>query len=147
MFEEIFAWVLTSWHKNEKPKTIEVREFQTHEIEVLARQGFAEHTTYYSEYFDLQEKLPEKLPLENGFQIIDMGSTPEFRRQRILRAHAFEGQDNLADEEIERQLLFYNNTHRSPTYHGYTNLCVRAEDGTHISSCEALINPCALVKG
>src|SRR6185436_17693659 len=55
-------------------------------------------------------------------------------------AEAFQGKNNLSEEELNHRLKFYNHSHNGPIYHPQTDLCVMAEDGTFVAGCEALIN-------
>jgi GNAT superfamily N-acetyltransferase len=65
---------------------------------------------------------------------------PNYREQRVLRAEAFEGKSSLTEEELCRQLEFYNYIHEGPIYHPECDLCVMAEDGSFVAGCEALID-------
>jgi ribosomal protein S18 acetylase RimI-like enzyme len=144
LFEEMLEWVLDAWQ--ERPAkfgngfSTEVTEYQTLEKDVLERYGFHLTDEFYTRRFDLTAEIASRLPLEQGFKIVDMHSHPDYRAQAILRANAFQNKDVLSEEEIENRLQFYNHNKAGPIYHPQTDLCVMAEDGKLVSGCEALIN-------
>ncbi|MFZ5352392.1 MAG: GNAT family N-acetyltransferase [Bacillota bacterium] len=141
LFKEILEWTMQNWGNRGAQFGIEVSQKQEHEITVLEQFGFNNDSTFYIRYFDLTAELKERYPLEEGFEIIDMGSTPEYREQRILRANGFGGILDVSEEELNYQLEFYNNTHNSPIYHPDTDLCIKSKtDGIHVACCEALID-------
>ena len=140
LFEEMLFWVLKNWGGRGDKYIVEITEKQEHESSILVRANFKRGSTFFTRYFDLTADLPQRYPLEDGFEIIDMGANPEYREQRILRAEAFGGIENISEEELNYQLQFNNYTHQSPIYHPYTDLCVKSKEGTHVACCEALID-------
>jgi GNAT superfamily N-acetyltransferase len=140
LFEEILQWVLTSWGDRDPKPSTEITEFQTLETQILERFGFGVESTFSTQRFDLTMELAERFPLEEGFSIVDMHSHPSFREQRILRDNAFRGNSSVSEEELNRELIFYNHTHEGPIYHPQGDLCVMAKDGSFVAGCEALID-------
>lgn len=139
LFSEILAWVLANWGDRGQ-LSIEVTAQQTLERAALERHGFHQQQPFYTEAFDLTQPLTPPAPLPAGFAIVDMASHPDYVAQRILRNDAFQGLHDVADEELQRQLRFYNHGHRGPIYHAETDLCVVAPDGRFAAGCEALID-------
>jgi GNAT superfamily N-acetyltransferase len=139
-FEEILRWVLASWRDRGSPLSIEITGLQAMEIAILKRFGFEHKSTFYTQRFDLTAEPANRFSLEPGFTIVDMFTHPNYREQRILRADAFSGNSCLTEEELDRQLEFYNYIHRGPIYHPQCDLCVMAEDGRFVAGCEALID-------
>jgi len=140
LFEEILTWVLETWGTREPALSIEITALQSIEAAVLERYGFQHEASFYTSTFDLTGELAPRVPLEEGFTIVDMHIYPDYRAQRILRQEAFEGQTDLPEEELERILNLYSYVHQGPIYHAPTDLCVMAPDGTFVSGCEALID-------
>lgn len=140
LFEEMLAWALEHWGDREPHPMIEITEHQGAESQILERLGFHHGSTFYARRFDLTQALAPRASLEPGFTIVDMHTHPDYRAQRIMRSEAFSGQSDLSEEELQRQLKFYNHSHQGPIYHPQTDLCVMAEDGRFVSGCEALID-------
>jgi GNAT superfamily N-acetyltransferase len=140
LFEELLQWVVGSWSERGPRFSIEITELQAIEARVLQRFGFEYRSTFYARRFDLSVEPVKRFPLAPGFVIVDMLTHPNYREQRILRAEAFSGKSPLAEEELQRQLEFYNHIHASPIYHPWCDLCVMAEDGRFVAGCEALID-------
>jgi GNAT superfamily N-acetyltransferase len=140
LFEEILHWLLENWANRGPRFSTEITECQTREIAILERAGFRLGSTFYTQRFDLTMEPAPRLPLEQGFVIVDMFTHPDYRQQRLLRAEAFSGKSSLTEEELQGQLEFYNYIHDGPIYHPECDLCVMAEDGRLVAGCEALIN-------
>ncbi len=140
LYEEILQWVFQNWDNRLPPLSTEITEKQVVEAAILERCGFKLQSTFYTRRFDLTGELVPRVPLEPGFEIVDMHAHPDYRAQRILRANAFQGKDSLSEEELERAIKFYNHSHSGPIYHPQTDLCVMAPDGQFVSGCEALID-------
>lgn len=139
LFEEMLAWALDAWGDRGRA-TIEITARQEAEARALERHGFSQTSTFGSWRFDLTDELAPRVPLAEGFSIVDMATHPDYRAQRLMRADGFHGVTSLSDEELRRQLVFYNHSHQGPTYHPETDLCVMAPDGTLVAGCEALID-------
>jgi GNAT superfamily N-acetyltransferase len=140
LFEEILHWLLENWGDRGSRFATEITERQAREIAILERAGFQLESTFYTRRFDLTLESVERFPLEPGFAIVDMLGHPDYRAQRILRADAFSGKSSLTEEELRRQLQFYNHSHEGPIYHPECDLCVMAEDGRFVAGCEGLID-------
>jgi GNAT superfamily N-acetyltransferase len=140
LFAEILAWILDRWGDRGPRFSTEITAQQTLEIAALERTGFRRDSTFWTRRFDLTHEPVAQPPLQPGFTIVDMRSHPDYRAQRIMRAAAFRGQTSLSEEELQRQLTFYNYNHASPIYHPDTDLCVVAPDGRFAAGCEALID-------
>jgi GNAT superfamily N-acetyltransferase len=140
LFEELLQWVLGNWRERGAQLSIEITELQATEAAILGRCGFRHESTFSTQRFDLTAKPIKRFPLEPGFMIVDMHTHPNYREQRILRAEAFSGKSSLSEEELHRQLEFYNYIHQGPLYHPQCDLCVMAEDGRFVAGCEALID-------
>ena len=69
-----------------------------------------------------------------------MAAHPDYRAQRILRDDAFKDCGDMTEEELRRELRFYNYGQAGPLYHAETDLCVMAPDGRFVAGCEALID-------
>ncbi|MGD8403641.1 MAG: GNAT family N-acetyltransferase [Anaerolineales bacterium] len=148
LFEEILLWVLENW--KERPAkygsgfSTEVTEYQGLETKILEGFGVHPESAFFTHRFYLTDELAPRFPLAPDFVIVDLHSHPDYRAQGVLRANAFQGKDELNDEEWELRNKFYNQTKNGPIYSPQTDLCVMAEDGQFISGCEALINAHAL---
>jgi len=140
LFGEMLAWALENWGERPLPISIEINAAQTTEINVLEQNGFTLDSTFFTSHFDLTQKPPESFPLEDGFSIVDMGTHPDYRGQRILRSNAFQGKNEFEDGELDRLITLYSHSHEGPIYHPQTDLCVMAPDGQLVSGCEALID-------
>ena len=140
LFEEMLHWALDNWGGRGPTFSIEITERQTAEAGLLESAGFQLGSTFYSRHFDLAQEPVKRFPLEEGFTIVDMATHPDFRQQRLLRANAFSHKDPLTEEEMQRQLTFYNYAHEGPIYHPQCDLCVMAPDGRFVAGCEALID-------
>ena len=140
VFEEILQWVLENWGDRGPGLSIEITARQKMETVVLERYGFQHKTDFFRQSFDLSQQLAPRAPLEKGFSIVDMATHPDYRAQRILRDEAFRGRSDLSEEDLRRELLFYNHSQQGPIYHPQTDLCVMAPDGRLVSGCEALID-------
>ncbi|NSW52682.1 MAG: GNAT family N-acetyltransferase [Anaerolineae bacterium] len=140
LFEEILAWVMTEWANRPDPLSIELTDQQQREAAILEQSGFMPSAPFFSRRFNLTRPLPERLPLAEGFTIVDMQTHPDYRAQRILRADAFSGQPEPSEDTIQHQLRFYNHSIHGPIYHAPTDLCVMAPDGRMVAGCEALID-------
>ena len=140
LFGEMLHWVLANWGERGPSLSIEITARQEKEADILERHGFQQKMPFYRQAFDLNDPLPPRAQLEEGFTIVDMAAHPDYRAQRLLRAEAFHGKSGLSDSELRRQLLFYNHSHRGPIYHPQTDLCVMAPDGRFVAGCEALID-------
>jgi ribosomal protein S18 acetylase RimI-like enzyme len=136
LFAEILSWVEENW--GDRGLAIEVTEYQDLETAVLQRRGYQKTADFFRQAFDLRDELAPRRALPEGFAIVDMASHPDFAGQRRLRAEAFAGQPELSDEELARQLRYYNNAHNGPIYNAETDLCVMAPDGMLVAGCEAL---------
>jgi GNAT superfamily N-acetyltransferase len=140
LFEEILGWVIANWNDRGPRFSTEITELQGMEVRILERFEFQHQSTFYTRRFDLTSKPLKRFPLEPGFVIVDMLTYPNYREQRILRAEAFSGKSSLTEEELQRQLEFYNYIHAGPIYHPQCDLCVMTEDGRFVAGCEALID-------
>jgi GNAT superfamily N-acetyltransferase len=140
LFEELLQWMLGNWRERGARLSIEITELQAPEAIILERCGFQHESTFSTQRFDLTATPVKRFPLEPGYMIVDMHTHPNYREQRILRAEAFSGKSSLSEEELRRQLEFYNYIHRGPLYHPQYDLCVMAEDGQFVAGCEALID-------
>lgn len=139
LFEEALQWTMAAWG-NRGTLTIEITERQMLEAKTLERFGFQRKATFFRQQFDLAQELPVRFPLETGFSIVDMAAQPDYRAQRILRDDAFRGKSPATEEDLRREILFYNHPHTGPIYHPQADLCVMAADGRFVSGCEALID-------
>jgi GNAT superfamily N-acetyltransferase len=139
LFEEILQWALENWGERGS-LSIEITARQAREGKRLEQHGFRREASFYRSHFDLTMDLPERFLLAEGFSVVDMHSHQDYRAQRILRQNAFEGQDDLADEEIEALVQRYGYVREGPIYHPQTDVCVMAPDGTFVAGCEALID-------
>ncbi len=128
LFEEILRWVIANWSDRGSRFSTEITELQGMEARILERFEFRHQSTFYTRRFDLTSKPLKRFPLEPGFVIVDMLTYPNYLEQRILRAEAFSGKSSLTEEEMQRQLEFYNYTHQGPIYHPQCDLCVMTED-------------------
>src|SRR5690606_10867090 len=97
-------------------------------------------STLFTRRFDLSAEPQSRVPLEKGFTIVDMATHPDYVAQRVLRNDAFRNRRDASEEELRRQLRFYNHSHKGPLYHPQTDLCVMAPDGRFVAGCEALID-------
>ena len=140
LFEEMLLWVFDNWGERGPQLSIEITELQIAEAGVLERHGFQRKATFYTQQFDLTQEPVARFPLEAGFTIVDMATHPNYLAQRILRDEAFRGKSIVSEEELRRELLFYNHSHAGPIYHPQTDLCVMAADGRFVAGCEALID-------
>lgn len=140
LFEEILRWALQHWSERGPRRSTEITEQQMVEARVLERSGFHRTATFYTRRFELTGAPTPPVPLEPGFTIVDMATHPDYRQQRILRDNAFKGQGPLAEDELQRELRFYNYNHEGPIYYPDCDLCVMAEDGQLVAGCEALID-------
>lgn len=140
LYEEILEWVIEHWGNRGDELWIEETEYMNREIDVLKKYGFYHDFTAYKRIFDLMLPYERTTELEVGFELVDMKRFPEYEKQRILRNIAFEGK-TVSKEELKKQLMYYGNTHNSPTYHGYTDIIIRNKAGDHVAGCEALICP------
>ena len=128
LFAEMLDWALASWHAR-GALSIEITAHQTLETAVLEQRGFVRQAPFYTQPFDLTAQLPPRVPLEEGFSIVDMAAHPDYRAQRIMRDEAFGGRSDVSEAELQRELLFYGHSRRGPIYHPQTDLCVMAPDG------------------
>lgn len=141
LYEEMLDWVLENWADRGPNWSTEITERQATEMKVLERYGFRLDSTIYTRRFDLTEEPAVRFPLEGGFAIVDMATRPDYMAQRILRDDAFKDRGDMSEEELRRELRFYNYAHAGPLYHPQTDLCVMAPDGRFVAGCEALIDP------
>jgi GNAT superfamily N-acetyltransferase len=139
LYEELLEWALTHWGARGPRHATEITERQTVEAATLERRGFRRAATFYTRRFDLTGELAARDPLEPGFTIVDMQAHPDYRAQRILRDDAFQNKER-PEEELQREMRFYNYSHEGPIYHAPTDLCVMAPDGRLVAGCEALID-------
>lgn len=140
LYAEMLDWALAHWGDRGPRPSTEITHRQALEARALEGRGFRRDATFYTRSFDLTAELPARYPLEPGFVIVDMATHPDYRAQRILRADAFGGKSDVSEEELRRQLTFYNHSHDGPIYDPRCDLCVMAEDGTLVAGCEALID-------
>lgn len=140
LFEEILDWALEAWGQRGGAPSIELGAHAGPEVTPLEQRGFRHASSCRSYTFDLGAEPGPPLPLEPGFEIVDMRTRPDYRAQRILRADAFQGRPDLADDELEQELRLAERGRQSPIYHPDTDLCVRAPDGRYAAGCEALID-------
>lgn len=140
LYEEMVRWVLHHWSGRGPEWSTEITEQQAAEGAVLERMGFSKSSTFYTRRFDLAEEPATRLPLEEDFTIVDMATHPDYMAQRILRDDAFKDRGDMTEEELRRELRFYNYGHAGPLYHAETDLCVMAPDGRFVAGCEALID-------
>jgi len=139
MFEAMLHWALEAWG-DRGPLSIEITANQTLEGEVLEQHGFERDRVFYRSHFDLSAPLATRAPLEDGFRMVDMQVHPDYMAQRRLRQNAFEGQDDLSDEEVQALVNLYGYVRQGPIYHPQTDVCVMAPDGSLVAGCEALID-------
>lgn len=137
--EEMLQWVLSQWGGRGNLNT-EVGETNAMDIALLERNGFRRRSAFYSRRFDLTKELAPRVPLEQGFTIVDMHSHPDRRAQRLMRADGFSDCTSLTEDELRHQLEFYNHAQEGPIYHPQVDLCVMAPDGTLVAGCEGLID-------
>jgi GNAT superfamily N-acetyltransferase len=140
LFEEMLRWVLAEWASRGPDFSVETTAAQELEARALEAAGFRNIATFRTEWFDLTRPLPAPEPLEAGFRIVDMGTYPDYRGQRIMRSEAFGGETGLTDDYLDRHMEVLAGYLRNPMYHAPTDLCVVGEDGTVVAGCEALID-------
>lgn len=140
LFEAMLQWVLEHWRGRGPEWSIELAERQAAEAGVLARYGFTLDSTLFTRRFDLSAEPQSRVSLADGFTIVDMATHPDYVAQRVLRNDAFRNRRDASEEELRRQLRFYNHSHKGPLYHPPTDLCVMAPDGRFVAGCEALID-------
>jgi hypothetical protein len=73
-----------------------------------------------------------------------MKTHPDLHALGVLRANAFQKNDNVSEEEMKERNKYSNHSMNGPIYHPDTDVYVMAEDGRFASGCEALINGPAL---
>ncbi len=120
--------------------SIEITARQTVEAGLLESSGFQRAAAFSTFHYDLADEPAPRIPLAEGFTIVDMQAHPDYRAQRILRADAFQGKADLSEDEIERDLALTGYGRQNPIYHPQTDLCVMAPDGSFAAGCEALID-------
>lgn len=140
LYEEMVRWVMENWHGREPKWSTEITERQTAEAALLRSLGFSLRSTFFTRRFDLTLQPASQFPLEDGFTLVDMATRPDYMAQRILRDDAFKGRGDMTEEELRRELRFYNYGQAGPLYHAETDLCVMAPDGQFVAGCEALID-------
>lgn len=140
LFEAILDWALEAWAERGPRFSIEITEHQDLEVRALEARGFRPGAPFFARRFDLTRPPAQGIALDPGFTIVDMRAHPDYRAQRVLRANAFGGRDDLSEEELRAQLRLYNYGHGGPIYHPDTDLCVMAPDGRFVAGCEALID-------
>lgn len=147
LYEEMLGWIMQTWQgrlSQQSRFSTEITEYQEWEQKILERYGFRCEETFFTRRFDLTQNLAPRFPLESGFTIMDMKSHPDYRAQNILRANAFQKEDNLTEVELNERMKYFNYNMNGPVYHPDTDICVVAPDGRSASGCEALINAHAL---
>ena len=140
LYAEMLDWVLQAWSCKGPCFAVEITANHAPGIAALERAGFARSETFFTYTYDLRKPLLPRVELPEGFSIVDMASTPDYRAQRLMRAEGFRGRSDLTEEEIARDLAAQAGYHANPIYHAPTDLCVRAPDGAFVSGCEALID-------
>lgn len=140
LFEEILQWALSNWADRGPRFSMEITARQQLERKVLEKYAFRHKADFFRQTFDLAQEPAPRLPLAEGFTIVDMAAHPDYRSQRLLRDEAFGGRSDVPEETLRRELLFYNYAHQGPIYYAPTDLCVMAPDGALVSGCEALID-------
>lgn len=142
LFGQLLEDAMEIWSYKES-FNVEISEKMDIEKSMLIDKGFSKCFEFYKRCVDLTSDLASKPVLPDGFKIISMETPEHYKSQRILRAHAFSGQDNLTEEELDKQMEITYYSHCSPTYNAWTDLCV-VKDNIAVSGCEALINPWCL---
>jgi ribosomal protein S18 acetylase RimI-like enzyme len=140
LYEEMVCWVLDNWRGRPPECSTEITDQQTAEAVVLESHGFSLRSTFYTRRFDLALQPARQFPLEDGFTIVDMAARPDYLAQRIMRDDAFKDRGDMTEDELRRELRFYNYGLAGPLYHAETDLCVMAPDGRFVAGCEALID-------
>ncbi len=140
LYRQMLQWALENWGGRGPEMHTEISAQQALEAEVLLQAGFIRDATFYQRRYDLTQQVTANYRLEPGFTIVDMASHPDYRAQRILRNDAFRNRHDIDDEQLQRQMRFYNHGHQGPLYHPDTDLCVMAPDGRFVAGCEALID-------
>lgn len=140
LFEEMLAWAQENWGPRGAQLSIEISEKEIREAQILEGAGFRAVGAFSTRRFDLTQDLPPRPRLEAGFTIVDMAAHPDYRAQRILRDNAFGGRNDVSEEILQQELLFYHHIHHGPIYHAPADLCVMAPDGRFVAGCEALID-------
>lgn len=140
LYPELLDWVLATWQDRGPHLRTEITARQTLEADALARAGFGLTESFFTQRFDLQGELPPRVPLAEGFRLVDMATNPDYRGQRILRDDAFSSRRGLSDAALDKEIEFYNHGHHGPIYHAPVDLCVMAPDGRLVAGCEALID-------
>jgi ribosomal protein S18 acetylase RimI-like enzyme len=141
LFEPIFEWALGAWGGRGGARTTEIAETQGRERAILERRGFARSGESRVNVFDLERWERREPALEPGYAIVDMGEGADLMGQALLRLDAFHGADQASAERAREQEAARMALREAPYYHPWTDLCVRAPDGSYVAGCEALYDP------
>jgi ribosomal protein S18 acetylase RimI-like enzyme len=140
LFPEILEWALDAWAARGPRFTLELTERQDLEARALEERGFRRGALYLTRRFDLARQRTLATPLEPGFAIVDMETAPDYRSRRILRANAFQGREELSEDELREDLRLDAVGRGGPIYHAGCDVYVRAPDGRLVAGCEALLD-------
>lgn len=140
LFPEILDWALNTWAARGPRFTLELTERQDLEARALEAHSFLRGARYLTRRFDLARQPTPATSLEPGFAIVDMDAEPDYRGRRILRANAFQGREDLSEDELREELRLDAVSRGSPIYHAVCDVYVRASDGRLVAGCEALLD-------
>lgn len=140
LFADLLDWALVAWAARGPRFAVELTAHQDVEARALERRGFRRGGASMIRRFDLSLPAAGRFALEPGFVVVDMRTNPDYRARRALRANAFEGREELTDEDLRHLVRLDTYALASPIYHPETDLCVRAPDGRLVAGCEALID-------
>lgn len=129
------------WPEKMSQMQTEISILQEIERSSLEASGFIRTDTFYKQCFDLLGNLPIRQPILDGYHIVDMETSSQYEAQAHLRASAFNGQDALTEEQLHKRLATAYYSHKSPTYHAGTDLCMMNSEGIAVAGCEPLLNP------
>lgn len=140
LFERFLHDAIERLMQGVNPLYMEVSEKQEMEKACIEKMGFVVAGESKKMRYTLESLEFKDTYSMEGFRVVRMSEEPLYEKQGRLRASAFQGKDNITDEEVLERLKTIQIMKQSPTFNPSTDILIINDEGIAVAGCEPLVN-------